>query len=53
MVGQSTSGVDYKEELYCPMSNDTTATANNGWLGMPNSFAPNLTTADIEAQRRR
>ncbi len=53
MVGQSTSGVDYKEELYCPMSNDTTATANNVWLGMPNSFSPNLTTADIEGQRRR
>lgn len=53
MVGQSTSGVDYKEELYCSMSNDTTATTTNPWLGMPNSFEPNLTTADIEAQRRR
>lgn len=45
MVGQNTSGLDYKEELYNPVGLNTTT----GALGLTNALTPNETICDLES----
>jgi len=53
MVGQNTSGIDYKEELYNPVQLAVATAGATGSLGNANSLTPNEYICDIESQRRR
>lgn len=53
MVGQNTSGLDYKEELYNPVQLTTATAGAAGSLGNANSLTPNEYICDLESQRRR